>query len=56
MMDTPRPAVAIRRLESARSAFEVTASMLTATVQLVTFAAAVRRTLRGVGKKSTGVP
>lgn len=49
MMDTPRPTSAVRQLESARSAIEFTASMLTATVQLVTFAAAVRRTLRGVG-------
>lgn len=52
-MDTPRPASVVRRLESARSAFELTASMLAATVQLVTFAAVVRRTLRGVGKKNT---
>ncbi len=52
-MDRPRRTSAVRRLESARSAFELTASMLAATVQLVTFAAVVRRTLRGVGKKST---
>lgn len=52
-MDRPRPTSAVRRLESARSAFELTASMLAATVQLVTFAAVVRRALRGVGKKST---
>jgi hypothetical protein len=52
-MTTPRPTNAVRRLESARSAFEFTASMIAASVQLVTFAAVVRRTLRGVGKKST---
>ncbi len=46
-MTTPRPTNAVRRLESARSAFEFTASMLAASVQLVTFAAVVRRTLRG---------
>jgi len=52
-MDTPRPTSAVHRLESARSAVELTASILAATVQLVTFAAVVRRTLRSVGKKST---
>ena len=52
-MDTPRPTSAVRRLESARSAFEFTASVLAATVQLVAFAAVVRRTFRDVGKKST---
>lgn len=52
-MGTPRPAMAVRRLESARSAVELTASLLAATAQLVTFAAVVRRTLRGVGKKRT---
>ena len=52
-MDVPRATNAVRRLESARSAVEFTSSMLAATVQLVTFAAVVRRTLRGVGKKST---
>ncbi|MEO5725304.1 MAG: hypothetical protein ABIQ39_09540 [Ilumatobacteraceae bacterium] len=46
----PRATSAIRRLESARSAVEFTSSMLAATVQLVTFAAIVRRTLRRVGK------
>ena len=51
-MNTPRPTSAVRRLESARAAFELTASMLTATVQLATFAAVVRRALRSVGKKS----
>ena len=51
-MDTPRPTRAVHRLESARSAFELTASVLAATAQLVTFAVAVRRTLRGVAKKS----
>ncbi len=52
-MDKPRPTRVVRRLESARSAFELTASVLAATVQLVTFAAVVRRTLRGTGKKNT---
>jgi len=52
-MDRPRPTSAVGRLESTRSALELTASIVAATVQLVTFAAAVRRTLRGVGKRST---
>ena len=51
-MDTPRPTSAVRRLESARSAFELTASVLAATLQLVTFAAIVRRALRGFSKRS----
>jgi len=53
-MDTPRPTSAVRRLESARSAVELTASILAATVQLVTFAAVVRRKLHSAGRKSTG--
>lgn len=51
-MDSHSPTSAVRRLESAHSAFELAASMLAATVHLVTFAAVVRRTLRGVGKMS----
>ena len=49
-MGTPRPISAVHRLESARTAFELTAAILAATVQLVTFAGVVRRTLRGVNK------
>lgn len=52
-MDRPRPSSAVHRLESTRSAFELAASMLAAIVQLVTFAAVVRRTFRRVGSKST---
>ncbi len=51
-MDLPRPTSAVRRLESARSALELTASILAATLQLVTFAAVARRTLRSRGKKN----
>ncbi len=50
-MNTRRPTSAVRRLESARTAVELTASILTATVQLATFAAVVRRALRGVNTK-----
>ena len=50
-MNTPRPTSAVRRLESARTAVDLTASVLTATVQLATFAAVVRRALRGASKK-----
>lgn len=50
-MDTPRPTDVVRRLESARSATELTTSVLSATLQLVTFAAFVRRALRAVTKK-----
>ena len=52
-MDMPRATSAVRRLESARSAVEFMSSMLAATVQLVTFAAVVRRTLRSVSNRST---
>lgn len=51
-MDTPRSTSAVRRLESARSAVELTASLLAATVQLVTLTAVVRSILPRVGKKS----
>jgi len=55
-MDTPHPTSAVRRLESARSAFELIASMLAAIAQLITFAAVVRRILRRVGKRTTRTP
>ena len=55
-MDMSRATNAVRRLESARSAVELTTSMLAATMQLVTFAAIVRRTLRNVRTKDTRVP
>jgi len=51
-MHLPRATNAVRRLESARSAVEFTSAMLAATVQLVTFAAVVRRTLRSAGKRA----
>ena len=55
-MDMSRATNAVRRLDSARSAVELTSSMLAVAMQLVTFAAAVRRTLRSVHTKDTRVP
>lgn len=52
-METPRRTDAIRRLESARSATELTTSVLNATLQLVTVAALVRRTLRTLRRTNT---
>lgn len=52
-MDMRRATSAVRRLESARSAFELTASVLAATVQFVTFAGIALRTLRNVSDKKT---
>jgi hypothetical protein len=51
-MDRSRPTNAVRRLESARSATELTTSMLNATLQLVTVAALVGRTLRAFRTRS----
>ena len=45
-MDTPRQTGVMRRLESARSATELTTSVLSVTLQLVTLAAIVRPALR----------
>jgi hypothetical protein len=53
-MDRPRHTNAVRRLESARSATELTTSMLNATLQLVTIAALVGRTLRAIRTRSNG--
>ena len=53
-MDAPRPTNAVRRLESARSATELTASVLSITLQLATFAALVRPALRAFTKRRTG--
>lgn len=50
-METPRRTDPMRRLESARSATELTTSILSATLQLFAFAAIVRRTLRAFTKK-----
>ncbi len=50
-MDTPRPTNVVRRLESARSATELTTSILSAILQLFTVAAIVRRSLRAFTKK-----
>ena len=46
VMDTPRQTAVMRRLESARSATELTTSVLSVTLQLVTLAAIVRPALR----------
>jgi hypothetical protein len=51
-METPRNTDAMRRLESARSATELTTSVLNATLQLVTVAALVRRTVRALRRKN----
>jgi hypothetical protein len=51
-MHTPRPTNVVRRLESARSATELTTSVLAATLQLVTLAALVRRALQASRKKN----
>lgn len=50
-METPYQTDAMRRLEAARSATELTTSVLSATLQLVTFAAVVRRILRAFTRK-----
>lgn len=50
-METPRRTDAVRRLESARSATELTTSILSATLQLLTVAAIVRRSLRAFTKR-----
>jgi hypothetical protein len=50
-METARRTDAVRRLESARSATELTTSILSATLQLFTVAAIVRRSLRAFTKK-----
>ena len=49
-MHTPRPTNVVRRLESARSATELTTSVLAATLQLITVAALVGRVVRASRK------
>ena len=49
-MRTPRPTNVVRRLESARSATELTTSVLAAALQLVTVAALIGRALRASRK------
>lgn len=51
-MQSPRPTNLVRRLESARSATELTASVLAATLQLVTVAALVGRAVRASRKQN----
>ncbi len=53
-MDTPRPTQAIRRLESARSAAELSTSVLSVALQLITFATLVRPALRAFTKRRAG--
>ena len=51
MTPTPRSTNVVRRLQSARSAVELSASALAATVQLVTVAVALGRALHNVRKR-----
>ena len=51
-MPTPRPTNLVRRLESARSATELTTSVLAATLQLITVAALVGRAIRASRKQN----
>ena len=50
-MEAPRHPDAVRRLEAARSATELTTSILNVTMQLFTVAAIVRRSLRAFARK-----
>ncbi len=50
-MEMPRRTDAMRRLESARTATELTTSILGAALQLITVAAIVRRGLRTFTRK-----
>jgi type III secretory pathway component EscU len=54
-MQTPRPTNVVRRLESARSATELTASVLSVTLQLLTMAALARPALRTFTRRRTCV-
>lgn len=50
-MEAPRHTDAMRRLEGARSATELTTSILSITMQLFTVAAIVRRSFRAFARK-----